>query len=702
MTQTNRSQGITKLTIGEWLSENAHYRIPMYQRRYAWGASEVEQLLHDLLNCPQDKPYGLLEKPQSPKIGTRKINDLRGRFRQKRGFSRRPYYIGSLVVFKNKAENGEPISYEVIDGQQRLTTLLLIAAYFKLEGASANRLKFENRPKSQSTLEALFTANASAVFDDAESAAALRGNFDVIKHFFEREGYKDKGQHLADFLCKKVVIMRIEVPPHTDVAHYFEIMNNRGEQLEMHEIVKARLLSALQDDAPARACLNQVWEACANMNQYVHFGFASEKRTQLFGDRYQDFLPVDEAALIDLLGDGQSTTQKGDKLREIIAQSHATGSQKDKATDDKPDRFQSIVNFPNFLLLALVLATHAGQGKISESTLDDKKLLTSFNTLLLEGEDGTSKLDNIKKFTLTLLRCRFLLDQFVIKRALDDEDVLTLKRLTRSNDKAAQIKAFPEANDDRLHINRQIQMLQAAFHVSHPRQAYKYWLLGTLHWLNKQVAAGKQIQGAEFLNYLESLAAAFMRDRHLVPKDERIPYTEIIFSHAGQAQSPLSQDIASRLTYPNIDNIFVFNYLDYLLWQENRQQASSDPKISHFEFKMRGAIEHYFPQKRADEWGNTPEGERKIDAFGNLSLIAHAKNTRLSDHSPSEKKRLSGHPEKVPDSIKQHLMMNELKNNNEADWNPITMKAHEDTMIQLLRNKLSAQTASTAQAQEKN
>lgn len=667
MTQSNQSEGIKPLTIGKWLSENAHYRIPMYQRRYAWGASEVEQLLHDLLHCPQDKPY----------------------------------YIGSLVVFKNKAENGEPVSYEVIDGQQRLTTLLLIAAYFKLEGASANHLQFENRPQSQSTLQTLFAPNTPAESDDAESAAALRGNFDVIKRFFERKDYKDKGQHLADFLCKKVVIMRIEVPPHTDVAHYFEIMNNRGEQLEMHEIVKARLLSALQDDDLARACLNQVWEACANMNQYVHFGFASEKRTQLFGDRYQDFLPADEAALIDLLGDGQSTTQKGGKLREIIAQSHATGPQKDKAPDDKPDRFQSIVNFPNFLLL--VLATHAGQGKISESTLDDKKLLASFDNQLLEGEDGTSKVDNIKKFTLTLLRCRFLLDQFVIKRALDDEDVLTLKRLTRSNDKAAQIKAFPEANDDKLHINRQIQMLQAAFHVSHPRQAYKYWLLGTLHWLNKQAAAKQLIQGSEFLNHLESLAAAFMRDRHLASnKDAPISYLDIIFSHAGQAQSPLRQDIASHLTYPNIDNIFVFNYLDYLLWQENRQQASSDPKISHFEFKMRGAIEHYFPQKRADEWGNTPEGERKIDAFGNLSLIAHAKNSRLSDHSPSEKKRLSGHPEKVPDSIKQHLMMNELKNNNEADWNPITMKAHEDTMIQLLRNKLSAQTASTSQAQDKN
>lgn len=665
MTQTNRSQGITELTIGDWLKETACYRIPMYQRRYAWGATEVEQLLHDLMNYPQDKPY----------------------------------YIGSLVVFKDAGENSTPISYEVIDGQQRLTTLLLMAAYFKLDGASASRLQFENRPKSQSTLGALFSANADTALDDAESAAALHGNFDVIKRFFERKDYKDKGQHLADFLRKKVVIMRIEVPPHTDVAHYFEIMNNRGEQLEMHEIVKARLLSALKDDPAARSALNQVWNACANMNQYVHFGFASEKRTQLFGDRYQNFLPADEAALIQLLGDDSIPHSEGGTLREIIAQSHTAQPQKGNTSDDKPDRFQSIVNFSNFLLE--VLAIHAaGQASISESTLDDKKLLANFGNQLLTEADGKNKVDNIKKFTLTLLRCRFLLDQFVIKRAQDDEDVLTLKRLTRSNDKAAQIKAFPEANDDKLHINRQIQMLQAAFHVSHPRQAYKYWLLGTLHWLNKQAVSGKPIRGSEFLSHLESLAAAFMRDRHLVA--EQLSYLKIIFNNAGQAQSPLSQDIASRLAYPNIDNIFVFNYLDYLLWQENRQQASSDPKISHFEFKMRGAIEHYFPQKRADEWGNTPEGERKIDAFGNLSLIAHAKNSRLSDHSPSEKKRLSGHPEKVPDSIKQHLMMNELKNNNEADWNPITMKAHEDAMIQLLRNKLSAQIASTSQAQEKN
>lgn len=651
MTQTNRSQGITKLTIGEWLSENAHYRIPMYQRRYAWGASEVEQLLLDLLNSPQDKPY----------------------------------YIGSLVVFKNKAENGDPISYEVIDGQQRLTTLLLIAAYFKLEGASANHLQFENRPQSQSTLQTLFAPNTPAESDDAESAAALRGNFDVIKRFFERKDYKDKGQHLADFLCKKVVIMRIEVPPHTDVAHYFEIMNNRGEQLEMHEIVKARLLSALQDD-PARACLNQVWEACANMNQYVHFGFASEKRTQLFGDRYQDFLPADEAALIDLLGDGQSTAKKGSTLREIIADSHATGAQKDKAPDDKPDRFQSIVNFPNFLLLALVLATHAGQGKISESTLDDKKLLASFDNLLLEGEDGTSKVDNIKNFTLTLLRCRFLLDQFVIKRDKDDDEKLSFRRAARTGtDDKPTVAPFDDA----------LRMLQAALHVSHPRQSEKYWLLGTLHWLNKQTTDRKTIEGTEFLKHLESLAAAFMRDRYLeADRAKKIPYLQIIFSQEGKASKAVGQDteIANCLTYPNIDNIFVFNYLDYLLWQENRQQSSPDPKISKFEFKMRGSIEHYYPQNPRDghlpAWRHPVQHDRggdDIHAFGNLCLISHEKNSRLSDLLPRAKK--DEYRNGTLDSIKQYKMMQ--KTTDSSDWNPGAMKAHEVEIIQLLCSKLS-------------
>ena len=44
-----------------------------------------------------------------------------------------------------------------------------------------------------------------------------------------------------------VVLYRIEVPEHTDLNRYFEIMNTRGEQLEQHDILKAQLMGYLND-----------------------------------------------------------------------------------------------------------------------------------------------------------------------------------------------------------------------------------------------------------------------------------------------------------------------------------------------------------------------------------------------------------------------------------------------------------------------
>ena len=61
---------------------NNQYVIPIYQRNYAWGKCEIDQLLEDISSF---------------------INN------------NEEYYIGTLVVKKNNANK-----YEVIDGQQRL------------------------------------------------------------------------------------------------------------------------------------------------------------------------------------------------------------------------------------------------------------------------------------------------------------------------------------------------------------------------------------------------------------------------------------------------------------------------------------------------------------------------------------------------------------------------------------------------------
>ena len=72
--------------------KGARYVIPLYQRAYAWEDEEIVQLIDD-------------------------INDSTG-----------DYYIGSLVVAKVKSKVE---TYEVVDGQQRLTTLYLLLHFLK-------------------------------------------------------------------------------------------------------------------------------------------------------------------------------------------------------------------------------------------------------------------------------------------------------------------------------------------------------------------------------------------------------------------------------------------------------------------------------------------------------------------------------------------------------------------------------------------
>lgn len=88
---------IAQLTVREFLSEGK-YVIPIYQRNYDWGEREVLQLLEDISD------YAKNNNSQN-------------------------YYIGSAVVFV-RTVSGETY-FETIDGQQRLTTLTILASLLK-------------------------------------------------------------------------------------------------------------------------------------------------------------------------------------------------------------------------------------------------------------------------------------------------------------------------------------------------------------------------------------------------------------------------------------------------------------------------------------------------------------------------------------------------------------------------------------------
>ena len=200
------------------------YKIPIYQRNYAWEREEIYALIKDV--------YDSLDKSV--------------------------YYIGTLVTYKRE-EN----IFEVIDGQQRLTTIYIILKALGIE-TIANRLTYSARKVSAATIEQM------PKFGDENDKGILNG-FNYAKEAL-KEIIGDKKTDMDEFkyfFLNNVHIIHYRVPKDVDLNHYFEVMNSRGEQLEKHEIVKAKLSEQLNGDDDAMEKFSRIWEACSDMSFYI-------------------------------------------------------------------------------------------------------------------------------------------------------------------------------------------------------------------------------------------------------------------------------------------------------------------------------------------------------------------------------------------------------------------------------------------------
>jgi hypothetical protein len=651
------SDEIAQLSIRQLLAGNVDYIIPMYQRNYAWEEGEITQLIQDVIDYLPE---------------------------------RRNYYIGTLVVAER--QEGRGTVYETIDGQQRLTTLSLIASYLKNEVAGdfswyeQLNIRFDSREHSRKTFAAIVQGKIKN--DSLEGLAekdintAILNGYQLVRKILPRKlkesKLKDKAittQEFADYLFRKVQIMRVKVPEDTDLNHYFEIINNRGEQLEKHEILKSRMMEVLNrikdvtEREESKDCLHAVWEACANMEQYVQMGFARKQRDAIFG--YQDwgqFAVGNFGALRDAVrasGDLASRQGVARSLDELIAEAKGGNAPNEKA-DGSPERFNTVINFPNFLLHVLRV-----QNK-DDVPLDDKRLIETFESRVLRGDDAAAK---VQTFIVSLLRCKYLFDQYVIKREFArGTDGWSLKRfkfadggLLNSSGRGYYVNSFgdEDGNDD---DNRRILMLLSAFHVSMPTPVYKHWLNAALYWLfNKD-----GIQAKDYVRYLESVARTLVFDRFLAP-GEGADYFEMIYGRNGVCRASRESECQwSRLSFGEIENNLVFNFLDYLLWLD-----ATDSEVKSYEFTFRSSVEHYYPQNPMP--GHDPLPSDALNSFGNLCLISHSKNSRLSNFMPEAKKE---HYRVKMDSIKQHLMMAFPR------WDAESIADHYETMKSVLVRSL--------------
>lgn len=98
------------LTPEEWNIDNlfkGKYIIPIYQRPYSWGESEVKQLLKDIYSS-----YQLFIASQSGDTSVKNEEML--------------LFTGTLFIKTNRNVKNEYTEYDIVDGQQRTTTLTLV------------------------------------------------------------------------------------------------------------------------------------------------------------------------------------------------------------------------------------------------------------------------------------------------------------------------------------------------------------------------------------------------------------------------------------------------------------------------------------------------------------------------------------------------------------------------------------------------
>lgn len=605
--------------------KEVHYVIPRYQRAYAWEDKEIVQLIDD-------------------------INDSTG-----------DYYIGSLVVakVKDKVE-----TYEVVDGQQRLTTLYLLLHYLKSQvGAVGKTLSFDCRPDSNYTLthiEALLSDEKRLADDEDRIEQSIRNGLKVIRQKFET----GDGIQKDDFLkrLRRVILYRIEVPEHTDLNRYFEIMNTRGEQLEQHDILKAQLMDYLSKPKE-QEFFSRVWSACSDMTGYVQMHLAKEEREKIFGSGWNDEPSEDWDDYEECLDMEQGGDHKV-LIKSIIKPSFEVDVSDGKLEDDKTKiRFESIIGFPYFLLHVLrvflsVESISMDEEKELGSLLDDKRLLNDFNEVISHGRMGGKRIKDsrgefARRFILFLLHSRFLFDQFIIKREYagdDQEGVWSLKELCTSG--AGYKKKAYYANT-RLRYenewektyaprNKECLMIQSALRVSYTSPKVMHWITRLLEWLfDEETVLPKLTDEAE------RIAAEAVQEGFLDEDDHEL-----------------------GVQTPHI----VFNYLDYLLWKEGKE------KYKDFVFEFRNSVEHWYPQHPSEGTFEVWDG---IDTFGNLCIISRSVNSKFSNLSPESK--MKSYKKMVQKgSLKLRIMGDIIEGSSSETWRLSECAKHEEEMISLL------------------
>jgi hypothetical protein len=641
------------LTLEKLSSRGLCFNTPLYQRLYVWGQDQIQTLLEDIK---------VAAKAQDPH-----------------------YYVGTIIIRENQGHISPP-RYDLIDGQQRFTTFWLIAWYLKgslqpfleasFAGTNHSRLNFEIRDDAN-----LYFRNPEA-YDhfDAGARKELAPVIDavrVINLFFESEGGKQINKaDYAGYLFSSVKMVVTEVPDTLDDNRLFEVLNNRGLQLQHHQILKSYLLRKLADEDKPR--YGRLWEACADMNNYIE-----KNIKEVFSLTWKALLGATEQEQeVQLRPDffsrvGPGGDQRRQHLSELLFTAGPPADKYDPDDDElKYDsgKVSSVISFPMLLLHTLRLQIKDADPGCPDKAIppvNEKQLLRIFNLHFgpyLTPEGVTAFLD-------LLLEIRIRFDRNVVKWIeRDNNNVQLIKSLYRSGD--ALQRREPDANDG-------FAVLQSMLYHSQEKTT-QYWLTPFLQHLrkhddrNSHYAFLRKLDNALFCG--EDDTDLRLRTWHMTGTERKPAYNlSFMEDHSGTGYRS-----------------YWFYKMDFILWfcrkdifAARKLTASTREGWEQYRMTSKNSIEHISPQnpKTTDDdivYDKTDTKELKKwkqDDFGNLVLLSPGMNSEYSNkHYTVKREEFRKKPR--PDSLKSAMIFEN------PNWSFDLCEAHKKEMLRYFEKYL--------------
>lgn len=637
-----------------------HFVIPLYQRNFAWRTDEIQQFLQDIWDAFQ------------------KNKD-------------KDYYIGSIIVMRR--HDG---SFEVIDGQQRLTVISLLAIL--MGKLTRPILFFDSRPEVQRFFEILQLDSGktdAACSLPEPSLFYLKEACEFIKNSLVTSKNEDGAYtqetflngKVADFFMEHVVLVRTIVPEDTDVAAYFEIMNNRGEQLQKHEIVKSQMMAKIENtDKRHQNEFAKIWDACAQMDVPIQRLFSSDDRIKYFGDNYDSFKFCSKDENTQSVEDDQEISfddifKKDDSEQKCCMPSNNSNKEDDTMQSEK-ETYGSIIDFPNFLMHVLRLYLRFKKGEefnVYDVPLNEKELLSEYKNYM-DDKDFNS-IDFVKH----LLFCRTIFDRFIVKSKADANDsddgpTWVIIKPKKEGNNWYFVSSFEDKDNGDLLV-KAVSMLQVTFN----NRVYKTWLYDVLSELygkcrtKDSIVANFSLDAKDYLLFLHGWMCNYYNKLIENLENQNKKITKI-----GDGIIPSEDNSYSPGTsVPH----FLLNFIDYLYYCKcvdcnNCDDCKccdgcnkSQKVLKDFEFKYWNSVEHHLAQNKADD-----ESKQYVDNLGNLCLINRNSNSRLSDRVVQEKVDFYADKNMGPNRQVIYAM---TKNNN-YKWGGEQIAKHYNEIVVLL------------------